>query len=493
MRRGRPSLPRSDYRRKRSRQLAPDLNECWAGIPRWQVISSSSTRFFRLACALALVIAAASGASHGAPTAAQAPTSIRFAFWGDPAEQAAYEQVAAGFEASHPNTDVEIDYTSGQSDYQRKITTDFAADEPPDVFLVNYRQFGQYAARGALEPVAPYLASSESITVEDYAPVALDAFNFRGRNQTCMPQNVSSLVVYYNVDLFAANSVPLPKAGWSWDEFVAAAEALTQDTDGDGQTDVYGVVVEPVMYRMVPFVWSAGGEVVDDLDNPTALTLDTPQAREGLEKFISLGVNGHNVVPSEEEVAAEDDGSRFIRGGAGMFLQSRREVPTLRAIEGFTWDVAPLPVINEAATVLHSDAFCIATKAEDKDAVWAFIEYAVGEEGQRILAATGRIVPVLESVAESDVFLRGVPIETGVTPNATTPVRAEGLPPASNKVFVDNIALIHRLPSIATWPEIEDTFNAEFDRAFYEPIDLPAAVAAAAANSHEVFERAASP
>jgi multiple sugar transport system substrate-binding protein len=450
----------------------------------------SYVQSFRLSCALALVIVGSIGTSLGITTSAQAPTSIRFAFWGDPAEQAAYEQVASGFEATHPDIDVEIDYTPGQSDYQRKIATDFAADEPPDVFLINYRQFGQYAARGALEPVAPYLASSASIGVENYAPVALDAFKFRGGDQTCMPQNVSSLVVYYNVDLFSDNDVPLPKAGWSWDEFVAAAEALTQDTDGDGHTDVYGVVVEPVMYRMVPFVWSAGGEVVDELDNPTTLTLGTPEALDGLEKYISLGASGHNVVPSEEEVAAEDDGSRFMRGGAAMFLQSRREVPTLRAIEGFTWDVAPLPVINKAATVLHSDAFCIAAKAKDKDAVWALIEYAVGEEGQRILAETGRIVPVLGSVAKSDVFLQGGAISNKTTSDGATTVIVEGLPPSNNQVFLDNIAVMHRLPSSSTWPEVEDIFNAEFDRSFYEPTDLPAAVAAATANSHEAFERA---
>ena len=110
-------------------------------------------------------------------------------------------------------------------------------------------------------------------------------------------------------------------------------------------------------------------------------TLATPEAIEGIEKFLSLGVSGHNVVPSEEEVAAEEDADRFMRGGAAMFLQSRREVPTLRQIEGFAWDVAPLPIIDEAATVLHSDAFCMASAAEDKDAVWDFVEYAVGETG----------------------------------------------------------------------------------------------------------------
>jgi multiple sugar transport system substrate-binding protein len=436
--------------------------------------------------ALALVGATSFGGVLGAASAtAQETASFRFAFWGDPAEQAAYEQVIAGFEAAHPDIDVEVDYTPGQSDFQRKVSTDFAGGDPPDLFLINYRQFGQYAARGALEPIGPYLEASETISADEYATVPMDAFKYRGAEQVCMPQNVSSLVVYYNVDLFNANGVPLPTDGWTWDEFIAAAETLTQDTDGDGTTDLYGVAVEPIMYRFVSFIWSAGGEVVDDLDNPTRLTLDTPEAIDGIEKFISLGVTGHNVVPSEEEVAAEDDGTRFMRGGAAMFLQSRREVPTLREIEGFTWDVAPLPTINEPATVLHSDAFCMAAAAEEKDAVWDFIEYAVGEEGQLILAETGRIVPARNSVAASDVFLEGVPIDAG---SATT---TEAKPPASSQVFIDNIAHMHRLPSLSTWPEVEDAFNAEFDRSFYEEIDVEAAIAAASANAKEAFDRAA--
>jgi multiple sugar transport system substrate-binding protein len=173
-----------------------------------------------------------------------------------------------------------------------------------------------------------------------------------------------------------------------------------------------------------------------------------------------------------------------MRGGAAMFLQSRREVPTLREIEDFTWDVAPLPIIAEPATVLHSDAFCVAATAADKDATWSFVEYAVGEEGQALLAETGRIVPALDSVAQSDVFLLGTPLSAD---NAATD---QALPPASSEVYLENIPIMYHLPSTSTWPEVEDAFNAEFDRSFYEPIDIPAAVAAATASSQDAFQRA---
>ncbi len=456
--------------------------------------SRSGSTWVRLVTYLALLVMVSGGIlSHSA--GAQDSTTLRFAFWGDPAEQAAYQAVIDSFELVHPEINVEADYTPGQSDYYRKISTDFAANDAPDIFLINYRNFGQYAAPGGLLPIEDYLNNSSAFSPEDFYQEPMDAFRYRGGPVTCMPQNISSLVVYYNVDLFEANGIPLPTSGWTWDEFIAAAEALTQDTDGDGTIDQFGVVVEPSFYRMSSFIWSAGGELVDDYDNPTVLTLDTPEAKAGIEAFLSLGVMGSNVVPGEEEVTAEGDQDRFMRGGAGMFLQSRRPVPSLREIEGFTWDVAPLPVINEAATVLHSDAFCIAAGTDTPDEAWTFVEFAVSAEGQTILAATGRTVPSMISVAQSDAFLLGImpgDAAAAASPAAASPVPvAGGLPPASSQVYLDNIPLLHRLPSVSTWGEVEDAFNAEFDRAFYEPVDIDAAVAAAIANAQPALDRSA--
>jgi hypothetical protein len=58
-------------------------------------------------------------------------------------------------------------------------------------------------------------------------------------------------------------------------------------------------------------------------------------------------------------------------------------------------------------------------------------------------------------------------------------------------VFLDNIPVIHRLPSLSTWQEVEDIFNAEFDRAFYVPVDVPAAIARVIERSGEPLARAA--
>jgi len=462
-----------------------------------------SVFFVHMAAALALLAAGFAGSFVQTPSLAQETSDIRFAFWGDPAERIAYEAVVDAFESLHPDVDVTIDYTPGQSDYHRKIASDFAAGVPPDVYLTNYRKFGPYVQAGALAPIQAYFDNSTNISEGGYYPFSLDAFRYGDAGSLyCLPQNISSLVVYYNKDLFAAAGVPFPTDGWSWNEFIAAARALTRDTDRDGTTDQFGVLVDPSMYRMVSFIWSAGGEVVDDLDHPTRLTIDTPEALAGLEAFISLGVSGFGVVPPEAEVAAEADLDRFVRGGAGMYLQSRRPVPTLREIDGFEWDIVSLPVIAEPATVLHSDGFCMASAAENPDAAWSFIEFAGGAPGQLLLAETGRTVPSLVAVSESDVFLHGIPVSTcgedclrsGDWAASPRPTRAstDGLPPANAQIYLDNIEMVRRLPTTSTWAEVEAAFDAEFGRSLYiEDFDAAAAAATAIARSQDALDRGA--
>jgi multiple sugar transport system substrate-binding protein len=418
---------------------------------------------------------------------AQTPVAgeIRFGFWGDPAEAAAYEAIVAAFEERNPEIDVQVEYVPDSGDFYARLATGYAAGDVPDVYLINYRRYGQFAAAGGLTAVGPYLEQSETIAAADYYPQPMEAFTFDGELM-CLPQNLSSLVVYYNRDLFDAAGLSYPAMDWTWDDFLAAAEALTVDTDGDGAIDQFGAGIEPSVIRMVPFIWQAGGELVDDLDRPTTLTIDTPEAREGLQFVLDLNLV-HHVVPSEAEVLAQGLEDRFAAGNVAMLFQSRRVVPTLRESADFTWDVAPLPRQVEAAGILHSDAYCLSATAENKEAAWAFIEFANGPEGQPIAAAVGRTVPSLIEIAESPDFLG---------PNGGVATGTEQdweLPPASARVYLDTVDTMRRVPSTSTWPEVEQAFNEEFSRAFYGQATLDEAIARTVERTRDPFDRAAAP
>lgn len=388
---------------------------------------------------LALVVIALSvlascgddGRGRAAPTSdgGSAPTTISLVVFGEREELAAYRTLVESFEDAQDDVDVDLIEVPDRQALITRVTTSIASGDAPDLFVINYRFFGQFAARGVLEPMQPRLDASEILSEDGMYDVALDAFRYPGEDLTCLPQNVSSLVVYFNRDLFAAGGVDVPREGWTWDDMRAAASELS-----DGETR--GVGVEASIVRLAPFVWSNGGDIVDDQDQPTRLTLDTPQALEALDEFLALSADG--LTPTYEESQSEDDEARFANGRLAMYMNSRRATPHFRQITDFEWDIAPLPVLAEPAGVLHSDAYCMTEDSTNHDAAFSFVEYALGPDGAPVIARTGRTVPSLVAVAESEAFLD------------------PDLPPPSADVFLSTIPVVRQLPTISTWPEIEN-------------------------------------
>lgn len=415
--------------------------------------------------ALVLLVCALLSAACAASPAPAAPVS--FMIFGDPAEKAAYEELVAAFEARHPDSPVELIHIPSQSDYRTRLGVDLAAGTPADVVLINYRRYAGFAAKGALEPLGPYLARSELIQEDDFYPEAIAPFRWRGELM-CIPQNLSSLVVYYNRALFAAAGLPEPADDWSWADFLAAALALTMDTDGDGATDQYGLGTEASLFRAAPFIWQNGGELVDDPAAPTRLALDSPASREALRWFVDLQVR-HRVAPDAVAEQAEASESRFLGGRLGMYLNSRRGVPTYRTVEGLDWDVAPLPRGRGAAGILHADAYCLPAASANKAGAWRLIEFANASEGQAIIARSGRTVPSIRAVAESPAFL-------------DPQVR-----PARSRVFIESIPVIRAVPILEGWADIEDTVGAEIERAFYGQAPLDEAIAEATRRAAPFF------
>jgi multiple sugar transport system substrate-binding protein len=379
--------------------------------------------------------------------------------FGEPAEIKVIEDLVAGFKEVHPDVKINIIAVPSQGDHMSKLSAAFAAGNPPELWLLNYRRYGQFAARDVIEPAGVLLQKSQVLKEDMFYPQPLEAFRYKGVLQ-CIPQNISSLVVYYNKDLFTQYNVPFPTRDWTWDDFLNTAKALTKDTNGDGTNDIHGLGVPPQIIRVAPFVWQNGGEIVDDPDKPTQFTLMEGPAREAVDFFMNLQLV-HKVVPTEAEEKAEDMESRFMNGRLAMFMASRVATPQFRQIKGFEWDVAWLPRNKQRASILHSDAYCISKQVsqEKKDIAWAFVEYSQGPVGQARVARLGRTVPSLKQVAESPVFLE--PTE----------------PPANSRVFLDAIPEMRLVPILSTWPRIENMANAELEEAFYGNIAVDEALA----------------
>jgi multiple sugar transport system substrate-binding protein len=389
---------------------------------------------------LLLVLAACNqgpAGSEGSPSS----TTLRFQVSGEAEEVAVYDTLINAFETENSEITVKTTVIADKDDHLAKLATSFSGGNPPDVFLVNFREYSQFVAQQGVEPIEEPLADL-GVDYADYFEQPIEAFTYDGTLQ-CMPQNISSLVVYYNKTLFEESRLKRPPDDWSWAEFRNYAAALTKG-------DVDGLGIEPSVIRAAPFVWSNGGELVDDPDSPTRFVLDEPAATEALEFIVDL-VRTDRSVPTEEEVIAQDLETRFMTGKLGMLLSSRRDTPVFREVIGLDWDIAALPTAEQPAGILHADGYCISAGSENVEAAAQFVSFATGSEGQTITALAGRTVPSLKSVADSGAFLD------------------PSQPPAHSEVFIEGIPHIRRTPVIPTWPQIEDLAEEIFTRMFYEP------------------------
>jgi multiple sugar transport system substrate-binding protein len=378
--------------------------------------------------------------------------------FGDPAEQAAFRGVVESFHATNPANRVEIIALPEKLDYMARLSSDFAAGAPPDVFLLNYRRLAQFHNRDALESLGPKLQAHPQLDINQFYPIAIEAFSDAAGTLVCIPQNISSQVVYYNKDMFDAANQPYPDPNWTWAEFRQTALALTTpDTNNDNEPDQYGLGLEPTIIRVAPFIWQNGGELVDDVAQPTRLTLDTPPAREAMEFMMALSTVDQ-VVPNMNAEIVQTHGDRFLSGNIAMYVNSRRIVPVMREVAKFNWDVAPLPRGKQTAGILHSDGYCLAASSTVKEAAWEFIAFAIGEEGQKIASQLGRTVPSLRHVAESQAFLD------------------PSQPPAQAQVWLDIAPHLRLLPRLENWVEIERAAGIELEQVYIGQQSLDVAI-----------------
>lgn len=104
--------------------------------------------------------------------------------------------------------------------------------------------------------------------------------------------------------------------------------------------------------------------------------------------------------------------TQFTQGYTAMVVDARISVAQARLIRDFEWDVAPMLVWKEfdeennvTASGIEgahsgSNAWAVWSKSTIKNAAYLFVKFASGEDGQKILAEAGTIIPNQKSIAK---------------------------------------------------------------------------------------------
>jgi len=322
----------------------------------------------------------------------------------------------AGFEAAHPGVKVRRINPGDSGSYYTKLQTMMAAGEPPDVFYVGTERLASFASMGLLAPVEPFLEADDAaqdpaaLRLDDFYRSTVDAFRFdglaTGRGALYgIPKDFTTVGFYYNEDLFARAGVAAPAAGWTWDDFLAAARAVGEITEPDGSQPYTGAefVTWPTMVRVFLRTWGV------DLVTPDFQTLrfDDPEVYTALDRLRSWRHDEPRTLTSGKSKVAT--GASVFRTGrvgmAGPF--GRWVVPSYRQIEDFGWDFAPLPRApgRDPENVVLTVAWSVSQRTDHPDEAWKRGRHLCSAEAQAAAAPRGLAGPTLRAVAESQDFL----------------------------------------------------------------------------------------
>lgn len=334
------------------------------------------------------------------------------------------------FEAQHPT--ISIEYTTAPFDsYFTKLQTEFAAGNPPDVFELNYENFVTFASRDTLLPMRDLDALRSG-----FYPAALKAFQYEGE-QYGLPITFSTVVLYYNKDLFDAAGLGYPTEGWTWAEVMAAAEALNNP-----RRRVWGIYQPVQFWEFYKTAVAAGGGLMVDPE----VRIDTAENREALRYLVSKLEAG--VMPTDAQLSGVANEDLFLNGQLGMLVSGIWMFDKFQRA-AFDWDIVVEPGQVRKASHFFANAAVVAEESPHPEAALEWVKFlAMSPEAARIRIESNWELPAL--TLDNSALLE--------------PYLTLGKPQNREAVFA-SLEYAVTPPVVKNQPELQDIINQELEAA----------------------------
>lgn len=308
-----------------------------------------------------------------------------------------HQEIIARFEEQNPDILVQLEAVAGR-DYYARLLTQIAAGDAPDIMQIGDDAVPMFVSKGAFLELDPFISGDDPLDLGIYLPGVVEPGRYEGK-QYFLPKDFSPLGVYYNKKLFDQFGVAYPQSGWTWDDLLATAQALTQDTDGDGQIDVWGIQL-PASWTTGFEYWiaAAGGQLISEDGTTFVGYMDSPEVIRAVQFCADL-YNKYKVAPPPADLNLFGGGnSEFDNGKAAMRIFGRWPQAGYLKNPNIDLGVVGVPADKKRANVLFWGGFGIYSGTKHPEAAWRFLKFYVGEEGARVWKDWA--LPAVASVAE---------------------------------------------------------------------------------------------
>jgi len=308
------------------------------------------------------------------------------------------QEMLQDFHATHPN--IRVFYTPDPEDLQVKMAADMQAGTAPDVFQGCCTHFPSWAQAGYTLDLRSYVeADLDRATIDEWDPAQVSALASRDGQQFCWPKYHGALALYYNKDLFDNYSVDYPDDTWDHEDYLEAMKRLTQDRDGDGQTDLWGSMLDVTWDRIQMHVNGWGGHLVDP-DDPARCLMCEPAAMAA-QNWIYDRMWDDRVMATSPDVQNVWTRTAFAAGRIAMVEDGSWALKDILTAADFRIGVAPFPAGPvQRVTLATTDGFGIYAGTRHPEAAWELVKFLISKDYGRAMARANFLQPARASLVD---------------------------------------------------------------------------------------------
>ncbi|QEO14079.1 extracellular solute-binding protein [Agromyces intestinalis] len=349
--------------------------------------------------AASLTLAACSGSPEEEPAESSGPVTLTLSGWSlDITPE--FQVLADGFKAATGNTVELVEYDPAE--YNTLLTADLGAGAGPDIITQKEVKYVPVFVDGE------QLLDVSDVEIPD-AVSGASSYEVDGA-QYAVPYRQDSWVLFYNKDIFDAAGVEYPDGSWTWDDYDAAAAALTTaEHFGTYEHRWQSTTQGFANAQFDGDIFSGDYEYMTDL-------YERRLAREAAGYQIDFATSSANSPTYQGEFGKQH--AAMLPMGT-WYVASLISQQTSGEADTFNWGFAPIPQVDDSTVdkpVTFGDPTGFGINAAidpaKVDAAKAFLEYSMSDEAASLLAGIG-ITPANTSDAVVDAYfaVEGVPTD----------------------------------------------------------------------------------
>ncbi|WP_189055334.1 sugar ABC transporter substrate-binding protein [Longimycelium tulufanense] len=295
------------------------------------------------------------------------------------------------FEAQHDG--VQVNYVVQQwKGIQDKLTTALAGNNPPDVIELGNTQTARFAEQGTLADLSGSLGD---LAGGQWQEALKESASWDGKPYA-MPFYAANRTVIYRKDMFAGAGIAAPpKTRAEWLDAIDKLKAANADNPDFDPLYLPG----QSWYVLLSFIWDEGGDIAVSDGGKFTATLDTPQAKAGVEFYAKLVEASGTKAPKDADEATPQQYELFAKGNTAMMIGLPWEAASAIKADQKLADVTaafPIPGKDDARTApvfLGGSNLAIPAGSKNQQLARDYLKLLASPEYQDRIGSEAKAVP----------------------------------------------------------------------------------------------------